>query len=227
MADEAAPRSLSPERWRQMREVLDAVLALPGSEQSGYLANATAGDDELRQEVEALLACRTEADHVLPTDLPLIRDPLQTAAGAPQTLGAYRIVGEAGHGGMGVVYRAERVDGQFAKHVAIKLLPAIYSSTELESRFLRERQILARLEHPNVARLLDGAVAPDGRPYLVMEYVDGVPITTYAQHNSGWESRRGWTCSWGCAKPLPTPIAISSSTATSSRPMCWWTATGA
>ena len=181
MADETAPRSLSPERWRHVREVLDAALALSGDEQIQYLAKATAGDSEVRREVEALLAYRTEAGRVLPTDLPLIRDPFKNAASPPQTLGAYRIVGEAGHGGMGVVYRAERMDGQFAKQVAIKLLPAIYSSTELESRFLRERQILARLEHPNVARLLDGAVAPDGRPYLVMEYVDGVPLTTYAQ----------------------------------------------
>ena len=172
---------MTPERWRRLRELLDAALALSADERSDYLAKAAPDDPSMRSEVESLLALEAEADMLLPTGAPLAgtRVAEETVA-LPEFLGAYRITGEAGHGGMGVVYRAERVDGQYKKQVAIKLLPALYSLTELESRFLRERQILARLEHPNVARLLDGGVAPDGRPYLVMEYVDGEPITTHA-----------------------------------------------
>lgn len=180
MAHETAPNTLAPERWRKVREVLEAALALKSDEQSTFLDEATAGDAELRREVDALLAVKTEAGQLLPTDLPFANSAFPGDA-APPMLGPYRIVGEAGHGGMGIVYRAERADGQFAKHVAIKLLPPVYSSGELVSRFLREREILARLEHPNVARLLDGGVAPDGRPFLVMEYVDGVPLTTYVR----------------------------------------------
>ena len=181
MADEATGRELTPERWRRIREILDAVLPLNAEERERYLAQETDADPGLRAEVESLLAMEAEAEQLLPTGSPLagIRITEETAP-LPNSLGPYRIIGEAGHGGMGVVYRAERVDGQYSKQVAIKLLPALYSRTELERRFLRERQILARLEHPNVARLLDGGVAPDGRPYLVMEYVDGEPIATYA-----------------------------------------------
>jgi tetratricopeptide (TPR) repeat protein len=172
---------MTPERWRRVRELLEAALALSPGEQSEFLAKATADDEGLRREVESLLALEEEANRLLPSGAPLAGSRVvEETAALPQSLGAYRIVGEAGHGGMGVVYRAERVDGQYTKQVAIKLLPTLYSLTELATRFLRERQILARLEHPNVARLLDGGVAPDGRPYLVMEYVDGQPITGYA-----------------------------------------------
>jgi len=183
MVDETTTNPLAPERWRKVREVLEAALALHGEEQARFIAENTAGDAELRREVEELLAMQTEAGRLLPTDLP---SPGGVFAGdaPPHMLWPYRILAEAGHGGMGIVYRAERADGQFAKHVAIKLLPALYSSTELVTRFLREREILARLEHPNVARLLDGGVAPDGRPYLVMEYIDGLPLTAYAQERS-------------------------------------------
>ena len=165
--------------------MLEAALALEGEEQARFVAEATAGDAELCREVSELLAVQTEAGRLLPTDVAsaggVFAGGVFSSDGAPQMLGPYRILGEAGHGGMGIVYRAERADGQFAKHVAIKLLPALYSSSELVKRFLREREILARLEHPNVARLLDGGVAPDGRPYLVMEYIDGLPLTIFVQ----------------------------------------------
>jgi serine/threonine protein kinase len=173
---------MTPERRRRVRELLEAVLALPREEQSDFLRNATADDEGLRREVESLLALEEEAGRLLPTGAPLAGSRVAEESPAlPQSLGAYRIVGEAGRGGMGVVYRAERIGGQYSKQVAIKLLPVLYSLTELETRFLRERQILARLEHPNVARLLDGGVAPDGRPHLVMGYVDGEPITDCAR----------------------------------------------
>ena len=180
MADEATEKPITPERWRLVREVLDHALGLASPQREEYLSKTTAGDPDLFREVAELLALDTQED-LLPSRFSLTGNSFPLDGPPPDSLGAYRILGEAGHGGMGVVYRAERVDGQFSKEVAIKLLPALYASTELEARFLRERQILARLEHPNVARLLDGGVAPDGRPYLVMEYVDGVPITVWVQ----------------------------------------------
>jgi serine/threonine-protein kinase len=95
-------------------------------------------------------------------------------------IGPYRLLRELGRGGMGVVYLAERADGQFRRQVAVKLLRVTHDADTLRRRFLAERQILASLNHPNIAQLLDGGVTDDGHlPYLVMEYVDGVPITTY------------------------------------------------
>src|SRR5260370_25592973 len=94
-------------------------------------------------------------------------------------MGGFRLVREIGRGGMGVVYLGERADGQFEQRVAIKLIDAGPDGERLLRSFLRERRILARLEHPHIARLLDGGLAPDGLPYLVMEYVEGEPITAF------------------------------------------------
>jgi serine/threonine-protein kinase len=99
--------------------------------------------------------------------------------GARLQLGAYRTLKAIGRGGMGNVYLAERVDGQFRHRVAIKIVPGGLQDEEAVERFRHERQILARLEHPGIARLLDGGVSADGRPYLVMEYVEGEPLTRY------------------------------------------------
>jgi serine/threonine protein kinase len=95
-------------------------------------------------------------------------------------VGPYRLLGEIGRGGMSVVYRAERADGQFRSRVAIKFLRGDIDAEELHARLAAERQILAGLDHPNIARLLDGGLTDEGRPYLVMEYVEGRPVTTFA-----------------------------------------------
>src|SRR5690606_10413528 len=110
---------------------------------------------------------------------------------APGALvGPYRVVGEAGRGGMGVVYRARRADGTFEKEVALKLVKRGMDTDEVLARFRRERQVLASLDHPGIARLLDGGAADDGRPYLAMEYVEGEPITAYADRRRlGVEAR--------------------------------------
>ena len=94
-------------------------------------------------------------------------------------IGPYRILREIGHGGMGTVYLAERADGQYRKRVAIKLVNPHLGTAEILRRFRNERQVLAALDHPNIARLLDGGTTEDGRPYLVMEYVEGVAIDTW------------------------------------------------
>jgi len=100
-----------------------------------------------------------------------------------QQVGPYRIIRELGRGGMGVVYLAERADGQFRKKMALKLVKRGMDTDEILHRFRHERQILATLEHPNIARLYDGGASADGRPYLVMEYIEGVPITEYCDRH--------------------------------------------
>src|SRR5262249_30219945 len=99
-------------------------------------------------------------------------------------IGAYELVALLGRGGMGAVFRARRADKQFDKEVAIKLMQGGYASDFVLQRFKAERQILANLDHPNIARLLDGGATADGSPYLVMELVDGQPIDRYCEANN-------------------------------------------
>jgi tetratricopeptide (TPR) repeat protein len=165
------------------------ALALPADERLAYLAEHCA-DPRIRSEVESLIACATNS-----TAPPIINAigsvalSVSTSGLMGQTVGAYRLTGVIGHGGMGTVYRAVRADDQFEKTVAIKMLLFLDSGPALLERFLRERQILASLEHPSITRLLDGGAwtPPGGReaqPYIVMEYVEGLPLTTYSkQHN--------------------------------------------
>ena len=103
----------------------------------------------------------------------------ESALALGDRVGPYRVIQELGRGGMGIVYRAERADGEFAQVVALKLVRRGVDGDDTTVRFRRERQILARLEHPSIARLLDGGLHTDGRPYFAMELVDGEPITTY------------------------------------------------
>jgi serine/threonine-protein kinase len=110
-----------------------------------------------------------------------VTEGLDPALEAGTRVGAYRVTGEIGVGGMSVVYRAERADGDYDRTVAIKLLQRRLHADDAEARFRAERQVLASLDHPNIARLLDGGVTEGGRPYLVMEYIDGVPLTQYAE----------------------------------------------
>jgi len=177
----------SSERWREIESVLDAALDLPVAERARYLDRRCAVDTDLRENVEQLLRANDSSAHFLEKPLagevaPLIALSLASAdLPAPGArVGAYRIIHEAGRGGMGVVYLAERDDGTFRKRVALKLVrrgPA--AGNPLTQRFHEERQILASLEHPGIARLLDGGALPDGRPYLVMEYVEGTPIDRF------------------------------------------------
>jgi serine/threonine-protein kinase len=165
---------------------LDALLMAP-PEQRGPLLNELAGDDAgFRAELESLLRAHDAAGEFLETPAPisaamLLRDVderlLEESAG--ELVGPYRLLEEIGRGGMGTVWLAERADGQFDQLVALKLVKRGMDTDEIVARFRRERQILARLHHPNIARLLDGGVSADGRPYFVMEHVAGGPITTY------------------------------------------------
>jgi len=173
---------LTPEAWQRVREVLDRAIELNPANRAAYLDEACGGDRELRREVESLMASFERAGETFlegrAIDVAGVDPEPPPAAVAGQRIGAYQVQEEIGHGGMGVVYRAVRADDQFRKEVAIKVVRGGLNDELSTQRFRAERQILANLDHPAIARLLDGG-AVDGRPYVVMEYVRGVPIDEY------------------------------------------------
>ena len=159
--------------WETLKGVVADAMELPAPERSGFLDRACAEDSELRREAEALLS----AD--MPGFLNLDAPPL--TPNAPDRVGNYRLESQLGEGGMGVVYTGVRDDGNFEQRVAIKLIKLGMDSGAILRRFVAERRILARLVHPNITRILDGGAASDGRPYFVMELIDGVPIDQYCR----------------------------------------------
>ncbi len=163
------------ERRLQIEAAFEQALELPEGLQSAWLTRTHGSDPELVAEVRAMLEAHRAAGIL--DSLPV--RPGAESGPAERRVGPYRILRELGRGGMGVVYLAERDDGQFRKRVAVKILRSSPDAEELHARFLAERQILASLNHPNIAQLLDGGVTDGRLPYLVMEYVDGVPITDY------------------------------------------------
>jgi len=174
------------ERWRTIREILDGAIGLPADKRPEYLDRKCAGDVELRAEVESLLSSHERAgDDFLCS--PAV--DLTSLVGGGESnyigrrIGVYKIIEEIGHGGMGEVYRASRVDGQYEKQVAIKLVRVGLDSPLVVERFRLERQILASLDHPNIARLYDGGATEDGIPYLVMELIEGTPIDLYCDEH--------------------------------------------
>ena len=169
---------MSPETWQEIKRIFDAAVELAPSAQGAYLdsvcRNATA-----RREVEKMLA----ADYATVLD----HSPLATHAFAEgarlegRRIGRYRIVSEVGRGGMGAVFAAVRDDGQFEQKVAVKVILSGLNTDTIARRFRNERQILASLEHPNIARLLDGGMSDDGLPFYVMEFIEGEPIDEYCR----------------------------------------------
>ncbi len=184
---------MTPDRWQQIKAILDRVLAADPSERDAVINDACRADAALHGEVRSLLQHDAGTGDVL--NRPLIErlqmmsvegpdvpgtDDLDLEELHPGTrLGPYRIERSIGHGGMGSVYLASRADGEFVQQVAIKIIQRGMSTAVVLRRFRGERQILAAFNQPNIARLLDGGTAPDGRPYLVMEWVDGPPIDRY------------------------------------------------
>jgi serine/threonine protein kinase len=169
---------MTPERWQQVRGVFDQVASVPSAERAACLDQVCANDADLRREVESLLLSHHEAGtEFLNTPAINLSRPTPTRVG--RRIGAYNILEEIGRGGMGEVYRAGRADGQYEKEVAIKLVRGGYDTASVLERFRHERQILASLDHPNIARLLDGGTTDEGLPYLVMELIEGTPIDQY------------------------------------------------
>lgn len=175
----------------RLRELFDAAVALAPEQRHAFVLQSCGADESLRAQLEALLACDAGGAIVTQADDPLAASIAATAAShfdstAPwigQRVGNYRILHELGRGGMGSVYLAERDDREYESRVAIKLILGFPSPAALE-RLRRERQVLAGLVHPHIARLLDGGTTPEGQPYLVIEYVDGLPLARW------WAERR-------------------------------------
>jgi len=176
---------VSDERRRRLDELFDEVLDASPDGREGILERVGAEDPTLRADLEALVAAHERSGGILdtPGGLATPGAGLPDPSELPQRIGIYRVVSELGRGGMGVVFLAERDDGQFWRRVAIKVISGGARSADQRARFEAERQILATLDHPNIARLYDGGVTEDGRPYLVMEYVDGLPIDEYCRVN--------------------------------------------
>ena len=186
---------MTPERWRQVEEIFQTAVDLDGAERDGFLTEACGGDADLRSEIESLLDYEGAspprghqfqqaikgAARSLPIDQ--IEPDRQVDNLIGRRIGAYRVISLIGRGGMGEVYLAERDDAQFDQQVAIKIIKRGMDTDFIRERFLRERQILAGLDHPHIARLLDGGTTEAGLPYFVMEYVAGVAITDYCEAN--------------------------------------------
>jgi tetratricopeptide (TPR) repeat protein/tRNA A-37 threonylcarbamoyl transferase component Bud32 len=194
---------LSPARWQKVEPLLDAALDLPADQRAAFLDSACIGDGELRVEVERLLQACAESRHFLQEPAEAFAAPILASLASDRDpaapgarIGPYRLIEEVGRGGMAVVYLAERDDGEFRMRVALKLVRAgVIPEDESLRRFREERQILASLEHPGIARLLDGGVTDDGVPWFALEYVDGTPVEQYCdERRLSFEARLELFC---------------------------------
>ncbi len=166
-----------PDNWEKVQEVFFAAADLPSAEQQRFLEGACRGNPDLRRDVDSLLVADRTHSHDI--DLAVEAAAQQMVGGDPAIgarFGSWRVSREIGRGGMGIVYLAIRDDAQFQKQAALKLIRAGMDTAELLLRFRHERQILASLDHPYIARLIDGGTTPEGRPFLVMDYVEGLRI---------------------------------------------------
>lgn len=163
---------MTPRAWARLTELFDQAVEAAPSDRDALLAALHRDDPEAARELASLLEAHRRPGEFLPA-LPAAEPPDLTG----RVVGAYRLLRPIGSGGAGAVYLAERSDGSYDKQVAVKLLSTAFLQSR--DRFLRERTFLARLEHPNIARLIDAGTMADHVPYLVMEYVDGVPIDQY------------------------------------------------
>jgi serine/threonine protein kinase len=180
---------MKADRWKVVEDLFHRALEVPESERLAFIEENSGGDPEIIREVQSLISSDTAASTSSFAAAAVKKalfnfHAVETAATAPgRKVGPYRLEKELGRGGMGTVYLASRDDDTYEKKVAIKLVRRGMDTDFILARFRRERQILAQLEHPNIARLLDGGATEDGLPYLVMEYVPGVTISEYAQTN--------------------------------------------
>ncbi len=179
---------MTPKRWKEIDELMQAALERTPKDRRTFLDQACGNDDTLRREVESLISFESRASAFL--EHPAFQASSEAsaeAAGYPEAetqIGPYRLIREIGRGGMGAVYLALRSDDQYQKRVAIKVIKRGMDTDFIVRRFRQERQILAALDHPNIARLHDGGATPEGLPYFVMEYVDGKAIDAYCDTRS-------------------------------------------
>ncbi len=185
---------MTPERWAQIRQIFDGALERAPKDRAAYLRVVCAGDDAMRREVETLLDSHADASGFLAkpaADLGYTLHYSGEQSGEYPTgfrAGAYQLEKRIGRGGMGSVWLASRPEGS---KVAVKLVKRGMDTTEIRwRRFRMERQVLASLDHPNIARLIDGGSTPDGLPFLAMEYVAGTPIDQFCETRANTISDR-------------------------------------
>ena len=167
---------------KQVRELFDAAYQLPESEQEAWIAAQAGHSAETREAALRLLrGTRRSGGGFL--SRPILHGPQDQQREGMQ-IGAYRVIRELGAGGMGVVYLCERADGLYQRRLALKLLRPTHNSAAMRERFSAERVILAKLDHENIARIVDGGTTADGLPYLLMDYVEGVPIDVHCRKHS-------------------------------------------
>lgn len=182
-----SPSDLTPEAdpdaEARALELLDELLDQPSADRADWIETHTRDDPALRARLTALTAAAERSDAAIVTAGAGV-DVHEGDAPPPDRVGAYRLTERIGQGGMGAVWRGERDAGDFDHVVAVKIIRSGVLSDALVERFQRERQILANLNHPNIARLFDGGQTPDGRPFIVMEHVTGAPLTDWANDNA-------------------------------------------
>jgi len=183
---------LPADRWTQIESLFLSAAGLPPDQREAFLESHCQSDEQLREEVLSLL--RYDSSSGESTVVEAFHAGAASVCGegdaAGRMLGPYRIEREIGRGGMAVVYLAVRADGEFQKRVAIKLIKRGMDTATVIERLRRERRILAALEHPSIARLLDGGTTPDGLPWIAMEYIEGLPITRFCgEHQLSIEER--------------------------------------
>ncbi len=178
---------MKPDRWQEIDRVFESVLAMPPEERAARLDELCADDADMRREVEELLDAERASASFLSTSLGDVA--VADALGADATyeaghrIGPYELLRPVGQGGMSTVYLATRADGHYQRTVAIKLIRRGFESAQILHRFRMERQILAGLEHPSIARLYDGGTTEDGFPFLVMEYIEGLPLDRFCDEH--------------------------------------------
>ena len=170
-------------RWNRLKEIFDEAHELPPQARDAFVERACGDEPELLEEVKSLLTESDSVHEILDGVAIEAAGVLDDLSKEGTRVGPYLLRRQLGVGGMGEVYLAERADGQFEQQVALKLVRGAAHSRRMITRFLGERQIMARLQHPNIARLLDGGLTEDGQPYFVLEYVDGTPIDRYADEH--------------------------------------------
>jgi eukaryotic-like serine/threonine-protein kinase len=170
--------------WTRTKEVFTLALERDPAMRHAFVLDACGGDEALLAEVESLLASHTRADSLLENAGAALWHPAFDLNMIGKCVGDYRGLEEAGRGGTSVVYLAERADQHYQKRVAIKILRLFGDGADILQRFRMERQTLAELDHPNIVRLLDGGSTDEGMPYLVMDYVEGVPIDRYCDEHA-------------------------------------------
>jgi serine/threonine protein kinase len=177
-------QNLSPDFWDEVATLFSEVVELDASDALALVELRCGSRADLRAEVESLLAAHRRADAFMlhPTLAPDVDPALPLREG--EIVGQFRLIERIASGGMGTVYRAERADGSFEQRVAVKIIAAPIEQQDIRERFLAERQILASLHHPHIVSLIDGGFTAQGQAYLIMEFVDGVPITIYCRERA-------------------------------------------